>query len=132
MSKVVKQTKFLNKISFTTKKPQILIDTSRYSSIKLTFQAKNHNGHMGARMFWRNCLPTLQFYNPSFKFDVIRIKNDKKSIEVPCKLEVFTSDGKVAETIDMQNRMYDSIMDEVLQRVEHKSVPEDQLIKIGN
>lgn len=130
MSKILKQKNFLNAISYTTKKPQILIDLSKCQGIKLTFQVKNHNGHMGPRVLWRKYLPTLQFYNPNFKIDIIRIENDKKTENVPCIMEIIDTEGKTSDTIDMKNKMYDSIMDEFLSKVEHKVIPEEDLIKV--
>lgn len=130
MSKVVRQKNFLNAISFTTKKPQILINPSKYQGIRLTFQMQNHGGHMGPRMLWRKYLPTLQFYNPSFKIDVVRVNNEKKTVNVPCTMEIIDNTGKTIDTIDMKNKMYDNIMDEFLSKVEHKPIPEDELIQV--
>lgn len=129
MSKVVRQKNFLNAISYTTKKPQVLIDASKYSGIRMTFQVKNNGGHMGPRQLWRKYLPTLQFYNPNFQFDIIRIQNESRTETVPCILEVIDKEGKTIDTIDMKNRMYDDIMDEFLNKVEHKAIPEEQLVK---
>ena len=117
MSKVAQQLKFLNKISATTRLPQILVDPKKYSGLRLTFQTKNHNGHMGARVFWHNYLPTLQFYNPRMKFDVIRIKNEDKQKSVPCKLEILSHEGSVVETIDMRNKMHEDIMKDLLDKI---------------
>ncbi|QLQ78999.1 hypothetical protein HG537_0B03460 [Torulaspora globosa] len=131
MSSVAKQLKFLNKISSTTKQAQILLDAAKYSGIKLTFQVENHHGHMGARKFWHEYLPTLQFYNPNFKINVIRIKNENKKFQgVPCILEILSNDNNVINSIDMQNKTDDTIMNEFLKKIEHKPVPEESLIKI--
>lgn len=130
MSSVAKQLKFLNKISSTTKPAQILLDNAKYSGIKVTFQVENHHGHMGARKFWREYLPTLQFYNPNFKIDVIRIKNENtKFTRVPCTLEILSND-KVVNSIDMKNKTDGTIMNEFLEKVEHEPVPEESLVKV--
>ncbi|EDO19003.1 hypothetical protein Kpol_2002p74 [Vanderwaltozyma polyspora DSM 70294] len=126
-----KQISFLNKISFKTKKPQILIDSAKYSGLRLTFQYQNHNGHMGARKFWHEYLPTLKFYNPALQVDVLRVRNnDKSNVRVPCKLEVISKDGEVLKTINMKNQKHTSIMDRLLEEVEHKPVPTKDLIEI--
>ncbi|CAI4044471.1 mitochondrial 54S ribosomal protein mL61 SKDI_11G0530 [Saccharomyces kudriavzevii IFO 1802] len=130
MSKVTEQLKFLNKISSTTNLPQILIDPKKYSGLRLTFQTKNHNGHMGARVFWHNYLPTLQFYNPRIKFDVVRIKNEDKQKSVPCKLEILCQEGSVTETIDMRNKMHEDIMRDLLDKIEHIPLPESEVMKV--
>ena len=130
MSKVAQQLKFLNKISATTRLPQILVDPKKYSGLRLTFQTKNHNGHMGARVFWHNYLPTLQFYNPRMKFDVIRIKNEDKQKSVPCKLEILSHEGSVVETIDMRNKIHEDIMKDLLDKIEHVPLPENEIIRV--
>lgn len=130
MSKIVRQKNFLNAISYTTKKPQVLIDASKYSGIRLTFQTKNNGGHMGPRQLWRKYLPTLQFYNPNLQVDIIRINNTSRTETVPCILEIIDKQGKTVDSIDMKNRMYDDIMDEFLTKVEHKPVPEEELVQV--
>lgn len=131
MSRVSRQLKFLNKISSTTLEPQILLNANTYSGINLTFQYQNHNGHMGARKFWQECLPTLQFYNPSMEFKVTRVKNeDKKNASVPCSLEIIGKDGKVLETLDMRNKQQQEIMQELLAKVEHERVAETDIVRL--
>ena len=130
MSKVSKQLEFLNRISYTTTKPLVKINPAKCSGIRLTFQAKNFNGHMGPRALWRKYLPTLQFYNPWLKIDIIRVKNEDKKVDIPCTLDILGKDGEVVDTIDMKNKMYDKIFDELLGKVEHEPVPETELVKI--
>lgn len=130
MSRVVKQLKFLNKISSTTPKSQILLDSSKYAGLNLTFQYQNFNGHMGARKFWHEYLPTLQFYNPSLSINVSRVKNENKKVDVPCILEVIGPDAKVVEQVSMKNKTDTQIMDELLEKLEHTKVPEEQIVKL--
>lgn len=131
MSSVAKQLKFLNRISSTTKQAQILLDAAKYSGIKLTFQVENHHGHMGARKFWHEYLPTLQFYNPNFQIDVVRIKNDnKKFTGVPCILEIISNEDKTVKQIDMKNKTDEIIMKEFLETVDYQPVPEESLVKV--
>lgn len=85
---------------------------------------------MGARVFWHNYLPTLQFYNPRMKFDVIRIKNEDKQKSVPCKLEILSHEGSVVETIDMRNKMHEDIMKDLLDKIEHVPLPENEIIRV--
>lgn len=131
MSSVAKQLKFLNKISFTTKEAQIHVNPAKYSAIKLTFQAQNHNGHMGARKFWREYLPTIQFYNPGLKIDVVRVRNDNTKLAgVPCVLEILSNDNKVVGEIDMRNKRDDKIMGELLEKLDFEAVSEDGVVKV--
>ncbi|SCV01708.1 LAMI_0G13234g1_1 [Lachancea mirantina] len=130
MSRVVRQLKFLNKISSTTIKPQILLNPESYGALNLTFQWQNHNGHMGARKFWHEYLPTLQFYNPELKINISRVKNDKKDVMVPCKLEILSPTGSVVETLDMRDKDKESIMDELLAKVNHERVSSKEIVKV--
>lgn len=130
-SSIAKQVKFLNKISSTTIKPQILVDTEKYLGLKLTFQYQNHNGNMGARKFWQTYMPTLKFYNPELAIDVIRIKNEnKKDVSVPCVLEILSKEGKTIEAIDMRYKNDETIMDELLKKLEHTPVPKEDIITV--
>ena len=45
-------------------------------------------------------------------------------------MEIIDTTGKTIDTIDMKNKMYDKIMDEFLSKVEHKVIPEDELIQV--
>lgn len=131
MSRVTRQLKFLNKISAGTPKSQILVNPEKCAALNLTFQYQNHNGHMGARKFWHEYLPTLQFYNPSLQIRVTRVKNeDKKDVGVPCILQVLAKDGNVTSTVEMRNKDKDVIMDEFLTIVEHEKVPESDIIEV--
>ena len=86
---------------------------------------------MGARKFWREFLPTLQFYNPDLKIQVTRIKNDNnKDASVPCTLEIVSKDGSVVDQLDMKNKDQNAIMDELLSKLEHTRVPERDLVKV--
>lgn len=130
-SRVVKQLSVLEKLTLTTKKPQIIINPTKYHSLKLTFQAQNYNGHMGARKFWHEYLPTLKFYNPKFNMNLTRVKNENRAVEVPCILELLDKEGKPLETIDMRNKMSEDIMDEFLKKIDHEIIPEDKLISFN-
>ncbi|KAG0673474.1 hypothetical protein C6P41_002732 [Kluyveromyces marxianus] len=130
MSRIVKQKAFLNKISATTVKPQVVLDPSKYSALNMKFQQQNFNGHMGARKFWHEFLPTLQFYNPTLPINVTRIKNEDKKVDIPCVLQVTGPDGNVLAEVGMKEKHSSEIMDELLQKVEHTKVPSDQIIKV--
>lgn len=130
-SRVVKQLSILNNLTLLNKKPQILINPTKYHSLKLTFQLQNHNGHMGARKFWQEYLPTLKFYNPNIPINITRINNENKSLEVPCTLELLDQKGTVIKTIKMQNKKSEDIMDEFLSEIDHELIPEDKLFKFG-
>lgn len=128
ITRSLKQFKLWNKVTFNTKETQIILDHTKYSSLRLLFQRQNFNGHMGARKFWQQYLPTLQFYNPGFKIDIVRLDNDDKNKQVPCSLEMFDLYGKSKVSIDMQNKKSDAIMNEFLDKVDFERVPDNNLV----
>ncbi|CEP64446.1 mitochondrial 54S ribosomal protein mL61 LALA0_S11e04280g [Lachancea lanzarotensis] len=131
MSRVARQLKFFNKISSTTLESQIILNAEKYSGLNLTFQCQNHNGHMGARKFWREFMPTLQFYNPQLHFQVTRVKNDdKKNASVPCVLEILDREGQSVGSLDMRNKQGAEIMQSLLAEVDHVKVAEEDIVKL--
>ncbi|SCU87519.1 LADA_0E04478g1_1 [Lachancea dasiensis] len=131
MSRVSRQLKFFNKISSTTLEPQVVLNGQKYSGLNLTFQYQNHNGHMGARKFWREYLPTLQFYNPQLQFQVTRVRNDNKNdASVPCTLEIIGQEGVAVDQLDMRNKQGSQIMKELLAKIEHTRVAEPDIVRL--
>ncbi|GAB0134243.1 hypothetical protein EsDP_00002623 [Epichloe bromicola] len=49
------------------------------SRIHLDFAARMDDGHMGARKFWRECLPRLKYHNPSIPMIVNRHDQNQSS-----------------------------------------------------
>ncbi|EAS36342.3 50S ribosomal protein Mrp49 [Coccidioides immitis RS] len=43
---------------------------SPVTRLHLTYARKMYEGHIGARRFWRQCLPRLKYYNPSVAMSV--------------------------------------------------------------
>ncbi|KAH3900953.1 mitochondrial 54S ribosomal protein mL61 SCDLUD_002415 [Saccharomycodes ludwigii] len=134
MSNTAKQLKVLNSISYSTKLTQILIDTSKISQIRLIFQKQNHNGHMGARKFWHEYLPTLQFYNPNLKIQINRISNSNaKDTSVPCLLQIIDVNNKVINELDMKNKFGSDIARDLLKNLNndyYTPIPKEKLIKL--
>ncbi|AMD20368.1 HDL376Cp [Eremothecium sinecaudum] len=128
MSSIKKQLQAINKISLTPKS-QIIVNNANVASLKLTFQYDNFDGHMGARKFWHNYLPTLQFYNPRLPIEVTRIVNKDKNKRIPCTLNILGHDGRIAHEVDMRNKRDDEIMEELLTVLDHKPVPKDEIIQ---
>lgn len=56
--------------------------------IHLTFAQRSEDGHMGARRFWRDCLPSLKYYNPAIPMTVSR---DQKQ-GGKCEMHIFFGD----------------------------------------
>ncbi|CAG7990111.1 unnamed protein product [Penicillium salamii] len=53
--------------------PSIASATKEFPAVTrlhLTYARKIDNGHMGARHFWRNCLPRLKYHNPGVGMSV--------------------------------------------------------------
>ncbi|KAF3914239.1 hypothetical protein AA313_de0204447 [Arthrobotrys entomopaga] len=103
------------------------------SKLSLIFNYKdsakeNITGHMGARKFFRECLPRLQYHNPDIAMSVIR----RKVPELPATLTIHFQDiaaaaaaksrkqkSDIPETtveINMHNRITADIMDELIEK----------------
>ncbi|CCH60379.1 hypothetical protein TBLA_0C05820 [Henningerozyma blattae CBS 6284] len=149
-SSVIKQLKALNQISYTTKEALVYLKPDKIKSINLFFNFKNEDGHMGARKFWRNYIPTIQFYNPTLLVNVTRthppvILSKKSKIKkvLPenmkfvseqdlnrCSLEVKDHNDKTINKIEMKSKHSTDILKEFLEQVEHEKIPEADLIKL--
>ncbi|PGH26632.1 hypothetical protein AJ80_01761 [Polytolypa hystricis UAMH7299] len=53
--------------------------------LHLTYARKMYDGHMGARKFWRECLPRLKFHNPAIPMTV----NQTEDQAGPALLSVY-------------------------------------------
>ncbi|MCJ1314554.1 hypothetical protein MMC25_008236 [Agyrium rufum] len=53
--------------------------------INLAFAFKNKDGHMGARQFWRHCLPRLKYHNPGVSMTIQRSENT----DTPSLMTIF-------------------------------------------
>ncbi|KAK6535445.1 hypothetical protein TWF694_001905 [Orbilia ellipsospora] len=103
------------------------------SKLSLVFNYKdsskdNITGHMGARKFFRECLPRLQYHNPTVDMSVLR----RKTPELPATLTIHIQDlaaataakskkqkSDIPETtveINMHNRLTADIMDELIEK----------------
>ena len=78
------------------------------------------NGHMGARKFWKNYLPTLKFYNIDLPMEVVRIENKDKNKEIPCILEIQDKSlNKEIAKLDMRNLRDTEIAEKLVNSVLH-------------
>lgn len=94
-------------------------------SLDLVFKDDNKHGHMGAKKFWRNNLPTIQFHNPSLPITVTRVhaSTDEESLKCPAQLTVSLENGETHK-IDMKHRFYNDIMAELKEVTGAEPVPE--------
>ncbi|KAL2828977.1 CI-B8 domain-containing protein [Aspergillus cavernicola] len=53
--------------------------------LHLTYAQKIYGGHLGARHFWRNCLPRLKYHNPAIPISVQQTKDQ----EGPAALTIY-------------------------------------------
>ncbi|KAM5488631.1 hypothetical protein MaudMau93_004166 [Microsporum audouinii] len=63
--------------------------------LHLTYYRKMHEGHHGARKFWRLCLPRLKYYNPAVGMTVKQLDDEAG----PAILSIYsakTADGTTA------------------------------------
>lgn len=99
---------------------------------KLELVFKNHTayGHMGARKFWRNNLPTVNFHNPDMGIEVKRVQCETKEQQHQCPsvLKVHFKDGNVKE-IDCKDRQHADIMTELVDVAKGVAVPDEQIPK---
>ncbi|KAL6944639.1 hypothetical protein ACO0RG_001382 [Hanseniaspora osmophila] len=127
---ILQRAQKINKISFTTKLTQVKIDHEKVGKIKLVFQRDNMNGHMGARKFWKNYLPTLKFYNIDLPMEVVRIENKDKNKEIPCILEIQDKSlNKEIAKLDMRNLRDTEIAEKLLELLPHVPVPQNEIIE---
>ncbi|KAH8701681.1 50S ribosomal protein Mrp49 [Talaromyces proteolyticus] len=62
-------------------------DQPAITRIHLTYAKRMNGGHMGARRFWRQCLPRLKFHNPAIQMSVKQTDDQ----EGPAALTIFFS-----------------------------------------
>ncbi|KAK2871860.1 hypothetical protein FQN49_002748 [Arthroderma sp. PD_2] len=60
---------------------------SPVTRLHLTYYRKLHEGHHGARKFWRLCLPRLKFYNPGVGMTVKQLDDE----EGPAILSIYSA-----------------------------------------
>ena len=92
-----------------------------YSRLRLSFAARNANGHMGPRKFAQAYLPQLSFHNPALRIDVLRTPFDKdddpKNLTRAATLEVYAgSETKPTIEIDVKGLHSDEILKRLLDR----------------
>ncbi|KAK9448015.1 mitochondrial 54S ribosomal protein mL61 [Limtongia smithiae] len=108
-SRILYQTKRLESIALGR---AALILPTAVTNIKLSFKTKNSFGHMGARKFWRECLPSIQFHNPHALIEVIRAPEPESrdaQEAVPAELLVEFGD-RPPLALDIKNMHSDEIL----------------------
>lgn len=90
----------------------IIPSSAPVTRLHLTYTQKTQPNHIGARKFWRACLPRLKFYNPAVAVTV------KQSSEptTPALLTVyFSKSGENAVAVEGGSKILDSLAPEPLE-----------------
>ncbi|CRG87770.1 hypothetical protein PISL3812_04791 [Talaromyces islandicus] len=66
-----------------------LKDQPAVTRIHLTYAQYMKGGHMGARQFWRRCLPRLKYHNPAIQMSVKQTEEQ----DGPAALTIFFSEA---------------------------------------
>ncbi|KAF3933324.1 hypothetical protein ABW19_dt0201796 [Dactylella cylindrospora] len=89
------------------------------TKILLNMNNKSANGHMGARKFLRECLPRLQFHNPTVDMQVHRAKATTGSATLTVHFSDPSSQPSTVE-LDLLNRFPEDIMSELVEKTSAK------------
>lgn len=125
-ARIPRQLARLNAIS---QGPAALIMPDSVAAISLSFKYQNSNGHMGPRKFWRQLLPSIQFYNQSLPISVSRqwAHSPQEHDSIPATLTVAFADGS-SKSINAQYKISSDILNELILLTGAKQVPQaDQL-----
>ncbi|KAK9468148.1 hypothetical protein V1512DRAFT_258862 [Lipomyces arxii] len=102
------QSKFLTRLSVGQGAVRLPYNAT---SLTLKFKTLNKYGHMGARKFWKEYLPKIQFHNPNLAISVIRTSPQSKEDEEnePASLSVIFNDRPPFE-LDIKNMRSEAIL----------------------
>jgi len=93
--------------------------------LHLDFAARMYDGHMGARKFWRECLPRLKYHNPAVSMTVNRTADQTSgstmtvffapSVDPNSPAEnTESSVNERAQVIDMKYKHWTEILDKLI------------------
>jgi len=102
--------------------------------LTLAFNYKSNDGHLGARKFWRECLPRLKYHNPDVDMEVVRRMLDSSRKEgndggeavdgststsnskeaTPATLSIFYDKDTTPQTLDVRYKYPEDIMSELI------------------
>ena len=71
----------------------------------LTYARKMYEGHIGARRFWRTCLPRLKYYNPAVGISVKQTDDQEK----PPLLTIYFAQNKDKASTPANVKMEDTL-----------------------
>ncbi|ODQ67970.1 mitochondrial MRP49p [Nadsonia fulvescens var. elongata DSM 6958] len=98
------------------------------TGLKLQFKYQNSNGHMGAKKFWRETLPQIQFHNPAIPMAVIRTEaaTVEENQTIPATLLVRYSNGE-EKSLDIKEKHSSVILNEFIQLTKAQKVAEKDI-----
>ncbi|GAO47989.1 hypothetical protein SAICODRAFT_31762 [Saitoella complicata NRRL Y-17804] len=89
--------------------PGAAVFSPQVKALSLTFRFENYAGQMGARVFFRENLPRIQYHNPTLPITVTR----DHAKDNACKMIVTMADGTTQE-ISMLRKESSRICSELL------------------
>ncbi|KAK7207483.1 hypothetical protein BZA70DRAFT_271430 [Myxozyma melibiosi] len=119
-SRITRQIAHLKKIALG----KAAVEVPKMTSLSLEFKIRNSHGHMGARKFWKEHLPSLQFHNPEVPMTVKLIPepaSEKEAMRAPSVLRAEFS-NRAPVVIDMKNRQSEEILAEFIEASQSKPV----------
>ncbi|KAK2744034.1 hypothetical protein FQN57_004487 [Myotisia sp. PD_48] len=88
--------------------PSASSNISPLARLHLSYAQKSQGSHLGARKFWRQCLPRLKYYNPGLKITVTQTKDEA----VPPLLTLYfakPSDGSISNPSSPESKVVDNL-----------------------
>lgn len=85
-----KLSRHIQRLNLLSSGPGSVTVSPKVKSVELIFKQRSPKGHLGARRFWRDNLPRIQFHNPALPIQVMRIEPETKeeAAAVPALLRV--------------------------------------------
>ncbi|ODQ56723.1 hypothetical protein WICANDRAFT_107655 [Wickerhamomyces anomalus NRRL Y-366-8] len=108
-------TRQITRLNLISSGPGSVTVGQNVKNVELLFKRLNTDGHMGARKFWRENLPRVQFHNPALPIQVTRVEvaNASEHAKVPAILKVTYADGKTAQ-VDVKNKHSSDILNDFI------------------
>ncbi|KAH3687050.1 hypothetical protein WICPIJ_001963 [Wickerhamomyces pijperi] len=93
-------------------------------SIELIFKQRSPKGHLGARKFWRENLPRIQYHNPHLSITVRRIEPEtkKQESEIPALLKINYNNGQESKITKIKYLFNEDILQKFVKLTDAKAV----------
>ncbi|BFZ53869.1 54S ribosomal protein, mitochondrial [Savitreella phatthalungensis] len=92
---------------------------AEFTQLRLSFAQRNAGGHMGARKFAQQSLPSIKFHNPSLQMDVSRVPRsteDPQNANIAASLQLFKgSEPQPVIDLDVRGLHSDDILAKLIE-----------------